>query len=41
MSNSAEHAAILSVLEQIEGETGFATSWRVQDLKEHWGEIDD
>ncbi len=41
MSHPIEHRVILETLACIEKETGWATSWRAEDLKEYWGEIDD
>ncbi|KAE8371242.1 hypothetical protein BDV26DRAFT_286933 [Aspergillus bertholletiae] len=41
MSHYSEHAAIIEILTRIERETGWATAWRVEDLKEFWGEDDD
>ena len=41
MSHRSEHMAILSALERLEKETGWATSWRAQDLKEFWGVEDE
>jgi len=41
MSHRSEHMAILAILERLEREAGWATSWRVQDLKEFWGVEDD
>lgn len=41
MSHHSEHAAIVEILIRIERETGWATAWRVEDLKEFWGEYDD
>lgn len=38
MSNKAEHRVVLDLLGRIEKETGFATQWRAQDLKEYWGD---
>lgn len=40
MSHAEEHRVVLDVLQTIERETGFATSWRAEDLKTHWGEFD-
>ncbi|KAJ5863874.1 uncharacterized protein N7529_005790 [Penicillium soppii] len=40
MSHYSEHAAIVETLVRIERETGWATAWRVEDLKEFWGEYD-
>lgn len=40
MSNPLEHKVILDLLRRIETETGWATSWRAQDLKDYWGAID-
>ncbi|KAJ5650872.1 uncharacterized protein N7484_004595 [Penicillium longicatenatum] len=40
MSHYSEHAAIVETLIQIEHETGWATAWRVEDLKEFWGDYD-
>lgn len=41
MSHHSEHTAIVQILVRIERETGWATSWRVEDLKEVWGEYDE
>lgn len=38
MSHPSEHRAILSVLARIENESGWATKWRADELKEYWGE---
>ncbi|KAJ6168570.1 hypothetical protein N7497_001413 [Penicillium chrysogenum] len=40
MSHYSEHSAIVEILVKIERETGWATAWRVEDLKEFWGEYD-
>ncbi|CAG7922587.1 unnamed protein product [Penicillium olsonii] len=40
MSHHSEHTAIVETLVRIERETGWATAWRVEDLKEFWGEYD-
>ncbi|KAI5366354.1 Putative zn(2)-C6 fungal-type DNA-binding domain, fungal transcription factor [Septoria linicola] len=40
MSHSTEHRAILDIYERIERELGWATKWRADDLKEHWGDMD-
>ncbi|CAG8381139.1 unnamed protein product [Penicillium salamii] len=40
MSHYSEHTAIIETLVRIERETGWATAWRVEDLKEFWGEYD-
>ncbi|KAJ5928724.1 hypothetical protein N7466_007680 [Penicillium verhagenii] len=40
MSHYSEHAAIVDTLIRIEHETGWATAWRVEDLKEFWGDYD-
>lgn len=40
MSHPSEHDAIVSLYERIERETGWATSWRVDDLREWWGDLD-
>ncbi|KAL1625950.1 hypothetical protein SLS56_007097 [Neofusicoccum ribis] len=37
MSHPSEHRAILSVLARIENESGWATKWRADELKEYWG----
>lgn len=37
MSHRSEHVAILATLDRLEKQTGWATSWRAQDLKEFWG----
>ena len=41
MSHHSEHAAIIETLSRIERETGWATAWRVEDLKEFWGDEDE
>ncbi|KAH9214929.1 fungal-specific transcription factor domain-containing protein [Leptodontidium sp. 2 PMI_412] len=41
MSHPSEHEAILNILERIERETGWVTSWRREDLKAWWGDCDD
>jgi Fungal specific transcription factor domain len=41
MSHPTEHKAILDILARIEKETGWATSWRAQDLKDYWGETEE
>ncbi|KAK4499225.1 hypothetical protein PRZ48_009738 [Zasmidium cellare] len=41
MSHPSEHEAILKLLERIERETGWATKWRAEDLREFWGVGDD
>lgn len=38
MSHRSEHSAILDTLERLERETGWASSWRADDLREFWGE---
>ncbi|KAJ5090894.1 hypothetical protein N7532_009578 [Penicillium argentinense] len=40
MSHYSEHEAIVETLVRIERETGWATAWRVEDLKELWGDYD-
>lgn len=40
MSHHSEHSAIVDTLTRIERETGWATTWRVEDLKEFWGDDD-
>ncbi|EYE92302.1 uncharacterized protein EURHEDRAFT_517850 [Aspergillus ruber CBS 135680] len=40
MSHCSEHEAIVNTLTRIERETGWATAWRVEDLKEFWGDDD-
>lgn len=40
MSHPSEHRAILELLERIEKESGWATKWRAEDLKEFWGDLD-
>lgn len=40
MSHPSEHRKILEILARIEAETGWATSWRAEDLKEYWGDMD-
>lgn len=40
MSHCSEHEAIVDTLTRIERETGWATAWRVEDLKEFWGDDD-
>ncbi|KAB8264562.1 hypothetical protein BDV32DRAFT_160100 [Aspergillus pseudonomiae] len=41
MSHHSEHTAIIETLTRVERETGWATAWRVEDLKDFWGEDDD
>jgi len=41
MSHETEHQAILDVLTRIEKDTGWATAWRLDDLKEYWGDVQD
>ena len=41
MSHPSEHKAILDIYERIERETGWATKWRMDDLKDFWGGFDD
>ncbi|KAI9375196.1 hypothetical protein BJX61DRAFT_531824 [Aspergillus egyptiacus] len=38
MSHHSEHDAIVETLTRIEQETGWATAWRVEDLREFWGD---
>ncbi|KAL2822088.1 fungal-specific transcription factor domain-containing protein [Aspergillus granulosus] len=40
MSHYSEHAAIIETLTRIEHETGWATAWRVENLREFWGDDD-
>jgi hypothetical protein len=40
MSSPSEHKSILDTLARIEAETGWATSWRAEDLKDFWGSND-
>lgn len=40
MSHPSEHHAILEIYERIERETGWATKWRADDLREFWGDLD-
>ena len=39
-SSPAEHKEILALLERIEMESGWATKWRADDLKDWWGDCD-
>ncbi|EXJ91912.1 hypothetical protein A1O3_00462 [Capronia epimyces CBS 606.96] len=41
MSHPAEHQAILDIYDRIESETGWGATWRAEDLKQHWGDLDD
>jgi hypothetical protein len=41
MSHHSEHKAILNILKHLEEITGWASSWRAEDLKEFWGVSDD
>jgi hypothetical protein len=41
MSHHTEHEVLIETLTRIEGETGWATAWRVDDLKELWGDDED
>ncbi|PQE08086.1 c6 transcription factor protein [Rutstroemia sp. NJR-2017a BVV2] len=38
MSHRSEHRAILNILERIQRETGWVTTWRREDLKSWWGD---
>lgn len=38
MSHETEHRAILDLLAQIERDTGWATAWRAEDLRDYWGD---
>lgn len=38
MSHTSEHQAIIEILKTIERETGWGTGWRVDDLREYWGD---
>jgi len=40
LSHSDEHRIVLDLLSLIEEKTGFATAWRAEDLKIHWGDVD-
>jgi hypothetical protein len=40
MSHYSEHEAIIGTLSRIERETGWATAWRAEDLKDLWGDYD-
>ncbi|KAI1617686.1 Zn(II)2Cys6 transcription factor [Exophiala viscosa] len=40
MSHETEHRAILELLAQIERESGWATAWRAEDLRDYWGETE-
>lgn len=40
MSHYSEHIAIVETLVRIERETGWATAWRAEDLKDLWGDYD-
>jgi hypothetical protein len=37
MSHETEHQAILGILKRIETDTGWATAWRADDLRDYWG----
>lgn len=39
MSHPAEHRAIVETYRLIEKETGWGTSWRIEDLKKYWGDL--
>ncbi|KAL4983388.1 fungal-specific transcription factor domain-containing protein [Aspergillus falconensis] len=41
MSHHSEHGAIVETLTRIERETGWATAWRVEDLRDFWGDDGD
>ncbi|KAL4908884.1 hypothetical protein BDW74DRAFT_165603 [Aspergillus multicolor] len=41
MSHYSEHRDIVRTLERIECETGWATAWRIEDLREFWGDDGD
>ncbi len=38
MSHETEHRAIIDLLAQIERDTGWATAWRAEDLRDYWGD---
>ncbi|SPO00377.1 related to C6 transcription factor [Cephalotrichum gorgonifer] len=40
-SSPEEHKVVLELLERIERQSGWATTWRAQDLKEWWGDLGD
>lgn len=40
MSHPSEHKAVLAIYLRIEKETGWATSWRANDLREYWGDLE-
>jgi hypothetical protein len=40
MSHPTEHRAIEAVYKRIEAETGWGATWRADDLKQFWGEIE-
>ncbi|KAK6369477.1 hypothetical protein LTS17_009383 [Exophiala oligosperma] len=40
MSHPTEHQAIIDIYARIEKETGWGATWRADDLKQFWGEID-
>ncbi|KAJ9149336.1 C6 zinc finger domain-containing protein [Pleurostoma richardsiae] len=40
-SSPEEHRTILALLERIEQESGWATKWRADDLREWWGDLED
>lgn len=39
MSHPSEHQAIADLLKKIEKESGWRTTWRVEDLQEFWGDL--
>ncbi|KAI7461440.1 hypothetical protein KC351_g16802 [Hortaea werneckii] len=41
MSHPCEHKAILEIYERIERETGWATKWRADDLRDFWGDLEE
>lgn len=41
MSHPEEHRAIIEIYERIERETGWGATWRIDDLKKHWGDLSD
>lgn len=40
MSHHSEHAAVIDMLTRIERETGWASVWPIEDLKDFWGDGD-
>ncbi|KAK6513519.1 hypothetical protein TWF281_005142 [Arthrobotrys megalospora] len=41
MSHPSEHRAILDIYRRIEKLTGWGTKWRIDDLENYWGDLND